>query len=436
MKYFNAILVLIPILLIFSTCKKTPETSSPVITVITPTENEHFDLPATVAVKLNVVSDEALIVVSLRIESEDQVPLSVTVFLYPDADEFDFDTDLQIDYFDVEANENTYLHVKAENSAGVSHDFVKLDFSMPDIVFKGFYLLSRPTVSQTKVKFYDMTFVSANYLTLPYEFTDVEVLSIDEILLILTKSPDQLQAFYFPNTEAAWGVKADLPVPEMYRLNLSDGIIYTSTGNGQVLGYRADNGQQQFISHLVFDSVPGQIGVTADYVVADYQSLIGPERAWMVFYRTTAGLVHQYASQLVVHDFYPALSKNNLLAFGNIGQLGVIQFYDVEQNNNLISLNFETGTIGASCMLEEGFFLVAVGNEIWKFDESQQNATLLRQTDEDVIDLQYDKVAQQIYVAYEYSLDIYNASADTIIKGFESSSPIKAVRLQYGYPDE
>lgn len=433
MKNISGISILFSVLLFLSTCKKTEEHKPPVITVMNPTTSEHFNLPVSIPVILQIDSDEALNVISLRIDNEDQIPLSVPVFLYPDADEFNFEVELQVDFFDVEANEDTYLHIKAENRSGISHEFVKLDFFMPDVIFKGFYLISRPSVSQTKVQFYDTAFVATDYMQLPYEYVDVGVSYLDDMLLILTKSPDRLQAFRFPEVEPRWQVTADLPNPAMYSLNLNDGIIYTSTGNGQLVGYRTDNGHQQFNSHLVFDSVPQQIGVTEDYVIADYRSLVSPERSWMVFYKSTAGFVHQHANQLVVHDFYPALSKNNLLAFGNIGQLGVIQFFDVEQNNNLISFNFTTGRVGASCKMEQGFFLVAVGKEIWEFNEMQQSAILLTQTTEDVIDLQYDLASQQIYIVSEYSLVVFNITADTLIKEIVSSTPIRALRLQYGY---
>ncbi len=434
MKKISFFLLAILLLLSITSCKKKVESLPPVIEILSPAENMLFTLPEIVMVKLHIVSDRDLTVVRISIDNQDQIPISVPVFLYPDVGQFDFEVEISMDKLP-EGTIETYLNVKVESSSGVTKEFLQLQFEGPFLISKGFYLISSPGLNQTNVQYFDTVFLHTNFIELANGFNDAAVSSIDDMLFLSIKTPDKLLAFRHQHAELNWEKEAQMPFPQLFNLNLTEELIYTGTGNGRIWGYRTNNGSEQFISSLVFDSVPGAIGVFEDYIVADYKSLIGPERGWLVFYKETAVLFQKYSSQLSVHAFYPALQKNYALVFGNVGSLGVIQFYDIENNKILISLNFATGIITASCQMEPGYFLIAVGKDIWQFNEQKQSFNLLHQTENDVVDLQYDIVARHIYVAEKQKLSIYNITGDTLVNEIESSNPIKAVRLRLGYPD-
>ncbi len=433
MKKISILFFAISILLFNASCKKKVEVRPPVIEILSPAENNLFTLPKIIIVKLHIISEQALSVVRISIDNQDQIPISVPVFLYPEADEFDFEVEINLDQIPEETIE-TYLYVKAESSGGVAKEFLQLQFEGPYLISKGFYLITSPTLNQTNIQYFDTAFSNVNFIDLPKEFNDAAVSSKEDMLFVSTKTPGKLQAYHHQDSELAWEKEAQMPFPELYSLNLSEPIIYTGTENGRILGFRTNNGIEQFISELVFDSVPGEIGVFTDYIIADYKSLTGPERGWLVFYKETAALFQKHSSQINVHAFYPAISKNHAVVFGNIGSLGVIQFYDIDNNDILISLNFATGIITASCQMESGFFLIAVGKDIWQFKEQQQNITLIQQTEEEIVDLQYDPVEKRIYIATEHQLLVYNATGDTLLNGIDSENPIRKILLRLGYP--
>lgn len=433
MKKISILFFAISILLYNTSCKKKVEVRPPVIEILSPAENDLFTLPQIITVKLHIISEQALSVVRISIDNQDQIPISVPVFLYPEADEFDFEVLLNLDQLP-EGTIETYLYIKAENSSGVAKEFLSLQFNGPNLISKGFYLITSPTLNQTNIQYFDTAFSCINFIDLPKEFNDASVSSEEDMLFISTKTPDKLQAFHHQDSELVWEKEAQMPIPKLFSLNLSDPIIYTGTANGRILGFRTNNGIEQFISELVFDSVPGEIGVFTDYVIADYKSLTGPERGWLVFYKETAALFQKHSSQINVHAFYPALTKNHAVVFGNIGSLGVIQFYDVDNNDIQISLNFATGIITASCQMEPGFFLIAVGKDIWQFKEQQQNITLVQHTEEEVVDLQYDPVEKRIYIATEHQLLVYNATGDTLLSAIDSVNSIQKILLRMGYP--
>jgi len=434
MKKFGVFFLAVLLLLSFASCKKKTEVSPPVIEMFSPSENELYQLPAVVIVKFSVTSEEEITYIRISVENEHQVPIAKSKMLYPEPGESDFEVDLLVDQIPEDLVGPTYLHVKAENSNGIAHEFLSIRLENPELVSKGFYLITRPGIQQTKVQFYDSLFSAENFLLLSSEFNKAAFSIKDDMLYVSVKSPDKLEAYRHQNSELAWMQQAQMPFPEFFSLNLIGRIIYTGTGNGQIWGFRTDNGSEQFISPLVFDSVPGEIGVFEDYIVADYKSLISPDRGWIIFYKQTAAVFQKHSSQLSVSAFYPALSKNYAVVFGNIGSLGVIQFYDIENNKIKGSLNFATGIITASCQMEAGYFLIAVGKEIWRFNEQQQSVEFLQQSLENVVGLQYDMVSKYIYVATEQQLSVYNASGDTLVAGIESSDPIRAVCLRLGYP--
>ena len=434
MNKISILIITISLLLSIASCKKKTEVNPPVIEILSPSENMFYQLPAVIRVKLHITSKQAITYIKVGLENENQIPIATPVFLHPEPGETDFEVDLKIDRVLDNPDGPNYLHIKAENSEGLSHEFLSIRFENPELVSKGFYLITRPGIQQTKVQFYDSQLSSENFLLLSSEFNKAAFSIKDDLLCVSLKTPDRMEAYRHENSELVWMQQAQMPFPEFFSLNLSDPIIYTGTGNGRIWGFRTDNGNEQFISPLVFDSVPGEIGVFEDYVVADYKSLIGPERGWIIFYKKTAAVFQKHTSQLSVHAFYPALSKNHALIFGNIGSLGVIQLYDIENNDELISLNFTTGIITATCQMERGFYLIAVGKDIWEFNEQQQSIKFIQQATEDVIDLQYDIVSRQIYVAKEQHLSVYNASGDTLVAEIQSSDPIHAVCLRLGYP--
>jgi hypothetical protein len=431
----NYPVIFLSLLFLFSiaACKKKVEIKPPVIEVIKPLENDQFVLSAEIPVQLHIVSDEVLTYVKIGVEDEHQISVSPPVFLYPDFGQSDFNLVLHIDEIAESQDAPFYLHVKAENKGGVSNEFVALQLEKPKLVSKGFYLIMHSGLNETRVLYFDTTFASSEFLVLPNAFNDAAVSAKDDMIYISTKSPDKLQAFHHQNSEPAWQKDAEQPIPVLYNLKLSDPLIYTGTGNGRVWGYRTDNGNEQFITPLVFDSVPGQIGIFRDYVVADYHSLTGPGQGWLVFYKETAALFQKHSSQLNVQAFYPATSKNHAIVFGNIGSLGVIQLYDIENNKNLISLNFTTGIISASCQMEPGFFFIAVGKDIWLFNEYGPGIELLYQGTEAIVDLQYDIVSKRIYVAEEMKLSVYNATGDTLLTEIDAPASIQAIRLRLGY---
>ncbi len=430
----SAIILGLFALLTVLSCNKDEALSPPVIEILAPLPGERFTLPDTITVKFSVRSERNLRLVKVSVENNNQVPFTSPVYLYPDAGVFDFEVQMELEQVPKGQEKNVYLRVKVDNNGAESSEFMQLQVENPVLQSLGFYLIGRHGPGETRVQYYDTTDQASDFLNLSGEFNDA-VFSVDkDMLFISTRNPDKLQAFTHQSSQSVWEFQGQMPFTQLYDLALSDNIVYTGTGNGQVIGFLADNGNEQFVSPLVFDSVPGQIGVFSDYLMSAYTSLIGPEKAWMIFYKQTAAVVRRHTSPLSVHAFYPSQVKNQALVFGNINTLGVIQFYDVENDNVLLSLNFTTGIIGASCPMEDGLYLIAVGKKIWLFNELEQNVKLLLKVQEEVFDLQYDMASSLIYVLQNQQVSVYDAGGDTLITELQTEYPVKALRLRLGLP--
>ena len=418
---------------IFS-CRKIDKNIITNVELISPDANTLIRLPDTIQVKFKVESEKDIEFVSISIVNSNYIPLFGTHYVDTPISGETIEKAIPLKALQ-NTNEAPYYILIAVNYKEDDkwNSYFKIQLANKPINYQGFYLFSRPFISQTAIDFYDQNLEKTFFIQTDGEYIDSEILNFYGKLFLLSHTPAKLKAYSVAEQQLVWEAEPQFPYPEYTTIETDVNRVYGAMENGQIVGYSEINGQQQLVAERLVDSIPEKISIIENYIIAAYQSRSNGNRTLVTFYKSTGHKKHRRPIDYEVVSFIKTEEPDRVVIFGNRDQNGIVSMFSAQNNSFEDTHQFEIGKIGAICKVKDEDFIISVENKLYSYNWPQKNLTLLMEFEDIPFIIEYEHLSGRIIVLFSNRLIIYQFSGMIEIADLEMENTLKGLQLFYQY---
>lgn len=358
--------------LIFTSCRKEVDTQHPVITYISPPELENFNVLDEIPIKADITDDEIITSVKVNLTNKDLVPVSQSIFVYPNSANYSLDIDFPIEDIYLESGEY-YVFIRAEDGTNFKNQYQLIHITGKPKELESIIVLTEGNFNAIEISEIDNS-DNLNFLfDINSDYSGSATNSRYQQLYITGKDLNNLNTYDLHSMELDWLKEVFPPVPMhnddcMY----SDKELYVSFNTTHIFGYRYD-GSQIFNASVENDKSPSRLAKFNEFLLVDLQSKTGGITYLATYYLTTGAEKQRLATDYKVVDILE-LDNSTVLIAGNILQEGLLNMYDPYTNIETTLLPVP-GKIACIEKLPDNKFIIGTDNNILVYDHDQSFLT-------------------------------------------------------------
>lgn len=427
-----SIIVLLLSVGIFS-CRKIDKNIVTHIELIIPEANTIIRLPDTIQIKFKVESEENIEFVSISIVNSNYIPLFGTTYVYTPKSGEEITKTMTLKALQNTSELPYYILISVNYEEDKWNSYFKIQLVNKPVSYQGFYLFSRPFISQTAIDFYDQNLEKTFFIQTDGEYIDSDISNFYGKLFLLSHTPAKLKAYSVVEQQLVWEAEPQFPYPEYTAIEMDVNRVYAGMENGQIVGYSEINGQQQLIAERLVDSIPEKISIIENYIIAAYQSRNNGNRTLVTFYKSTGHKKHRRSIDFEVVSFIKTEEPDRVIIFGNRDQNGIASMFNAQDNSFEDTHQFEIGKIGAVCKVEDEVFIISIENKLYSYNWSQKYLTLLIEFEDIPFKIEYEHLSGRIIVLFMNRLIIYQFPGMIDIADLEMENTLKGLQFFYQY---
>ncbi len=427
-----SIIVLLLSVGIFS-CRKIDKNIVTHIELIIPEANTIIRLPDTIQIKFKVESEENIEFVSISIVNSNYIPLFGTTYVYTPKSGEEITKTMTLKALQNTSELPYYILISVNYEEDKWNSYFKIQLVNKPVSYQGFYLFSRPFISQTAIDFYDQNLEKTFFIQTDGEYIDSDISNFYGKLFLLSHTPAKLKAYSVVEQQLVWEAEPQFPYPEYTAIEMDVNRVYAGMENGQIVGYSEINGQQQLIAERLVDSIPEKISIIENYIIAAYQSRNNGNRTLVTFYKSTGHKKHMRSIDFEVVSFIKTEEPDRVIIFGNRDQNGIASMFNAQDNSFEDTHQFEIGKIGAVCKVEDEVFIISIENKLYSYNWSQKYLTLLIEFEDIPFKIEYEHLSGRIIVLFMNRLIIYQFPGMIDIADLEMENTLKGLQFFYQY---
>jgi len=414
-------------------CRKAEKYLPTDVEILSPPEYASFNLPASIRVQVSVKSHYPINYIRISVNNADLIPMFGQKVFYPSTADTTIDYQMAADYLPAGEDGPFTIHIVVDDGKNLTSVFRSIRFVNAPLRFKGFYLITRSGINETRIAYYDSTFVVHPFANLNGNFAGACFSGTNDLLFVATSLPSRLSAFQFDGADLKWENSPEQPYPEYNDLVCNNNSLYAAMANERIAILSQSGGNQKLSTPIMPDTVPGKVTVSDDYFIADFRLRTPGQRVWMTFYKTTGNVYKRFSTDIKVIDFYPFTDGSGFYVFGNRGGQGLFGFY--YPGGNFISgeTDLQPEALSKTARINEHLFLFISGKTLFRFDALNKIPVMLKEFDEEIVDMAFDDIENNIFVAMENRVDVLSYPGLQLKKAILVTAPVKAIRLRYYY---
>jgi len=273
-----SIIILLLSVGIFS-CRKIDKNIITNVELISPDANALIRLPDTIQIRFKVESEKDIEFVSISIVNSNYIPLFGTHYVDTPISGETIEKAIPLKALQ-NTNEAPYYILIAVNYKEDDkwNSYFEIQLVNKPLNYHGFYLFSRPFISQTTIEFYDQNLEKTSFIQTDGEYIESDISNFYGKLFLLFHTPAKLKTYSVEEQQSVWEAVPQFPHPGYTTIETDVNRVYAAMENGQIVGYSEINGQQQLITQRLVDSIPEKISIIENYIVAAYRCRISVKK--------------------------------------------------------------------------------------------------------------------------------------------------------------
>lgn len=419
---------------LFDSCSKEKKVISPVIEIISPEYNQIFLLPDTINVNLTVTHTARIEYIRISIDNKNLTPLSEQSFIYPIGTTYQGNVQLELNIIpDIIMKLPYYVHIVVSDFYQLHHYYLEIELKNSDKFFKGFFLIDESSINRLTINHYDSLAEKMFDTIINGDFIDSDISSSSELLYINTTTPDLSRSFNVENGNLEWTQMPQLPYPEFTGITVDDNMIYLSTAIGRIIGLTTNDGLQVFTTLVLPDTIPNNVCVTNKYLLADFTLRHSQKQVWVSYYKQTGSKYQVFPTDYETENMYYNDVSDKMILFCNKQNTGQVITFDIETNLTLGEPIIFDNNINYSCRIDNDKYLFSSEKSIYLFNYSYSSFVKVYQTNQDIVDLDFDDLSNKVFIVQSQKLEIISYPDFNYITSVDSENILKSIELLYGY---
>ncbi|MCK4677691.1 MAG: hypothetical protein KAT48_06125, partial [Bacteroidales bacterium] len=406
---------------------KDTDTVNPVIEVLSPSQNQVFQIPAEIHVIAQIEDDHNIEYVKVSLLNDSYNPVLADIIFYPANRSFSLDLKYPVDDILLE-NGDYLLQIKAYDGINTARSFINLYLDeVPKKLEKIIGIVANG--DQVLVRSIDSLSIST-LIELPDDYAASALNSKFQQLYIAGRSIINLQAFDLTTQTISWEEEPMIQLPFHHPrcLSIDDKLLFVSFQKGIIRAY--DHlGLIKFDTPITNVAEPARIHRHEDLVIADLKEKSGHRRFIMTYYFASGDRKDSLLSNVEVVEFI-SKSSDFVYVIGNQSSDGYFGIYDVLKNKLSALCDFQGGIIFSTTVIDEDNFLIGSESGVYWYNGSNNS---LAQWLPGVLGfvIRFDELSYQVFISTGTDIAIYNFPNGNLSHNMPAGDSIINLHLLY-----
>lgn len=428
------IVMLSMLLVISESCNKEVKTSDPDVEILSPSYQHIYLLPDTIGVKFKVVHDKPIEYIRISLVNSLMIPVSNQEFIYPDSSSYNGTISFILNALTDEVNHKPfYIHIVISDFTKTTHTYQEVELLNREMKYEGCYLLAKSGVDNLNISYYNSNFQKIFETDINGNYTDSEICNSDNLLILITNTPDKAVSLDCENGELVWAQDPQLPYPEFNKIYHESNIVYLSTAIGRIIGLTPADGIQTFTTLVLPDSIPLNICGTEDFLFTDMIMRHSNSKVWTTYYKETGSKHQVYQTSLETVNMYGLDNGNRIILFCNTAISGQVVDFNAENNTIDSQVSLDVSKINLTCKIDQTDYLFTSGNTLFHYNTQSQTSVKLAESNDNIIDIEFDIAGNRLFVAHRNEIEIFSFPDMNKIASIDSPYILKGIELKLGY---
>ena len=411
-----------------TSCKKEVD-SDPQIVIISPTENQQFNVLDTIQVKCIVCDDNGIENIKTVLVNESLIPVLNPVNYYPQTENKNIDLEILYPVDDIHLESGKYfILVRAFDGTNFKNKYVSINLDEVPKELEKLIVLTKPDNFTTNVFSVNPVFEIEEMFVIDGDYISSDISSKYRQIYFTGNIPCKLFVFDLAENELDWWVDAYMPYPVFSNVYYYDATVYTSSENGNITGYN-NVGIVNLSTDFNTDSIPTKLLIHGDFILSDLKLRTGPQRLIATYYLVSGIKKQQIITNFKVIDFY-SVDDNNIIVFAEQNNTGKIFIYNVTENYISEPVFIFNDEIISTAIINKSNFLVGTNNTILLFDLSNYSTTSVIKGIT-ASQLEYDELNEIIFATDMNNINFFQYPSGDLIKCVNTQDTILNIHLLY-----
>ncbi len=422
------ILVLFVFLALIHSCKKSEDAGVPVVNMVSPAENEQFNVKDTISVIAEISDKNVITGIQVVLVNEDLTPVGKSFYRHPNSNSYKLEMEYPIDDSTLESGDY-YILVKAENGQKFKNEYTKIRIVGEALRLEKVIVVTGSGNQHITVSGIDSTQAVAVLFDVSCNYAASAVSSRFQQFYLAGKNIISLRTYSMADNSLEWEVPPGIPAP-VHNDNClyADDNLFVTYNTQYIRGYD-NSGDVIFTTNITTHDKPGAVIRLNDYLLVDMQKQNSSGIPELVTYFVKSGIkMQERETQFKVSDFF-IHSDNKVFIAANSNNTGQLFVYNIEFDH-LEHLTDLTGKLVSSELIDGNRILVSTGNDIYIYDYSTLQLVAFA-NDIAAVHISYEPLNSELYISSSKELVRYKFPEMQIISSYLFEDTIKNVHLLY-----
>ena len=431
MRTLNKYFLFFMIFLLLASCKKESEIPDPVITYVSPVENDSFMVLDTVHVVADVSASEPIESIEILLTNEQlQAVLPSQSYVFTQAVQTrHLDLLYPIDEIRLESG-NYFILISVKTAHSSKNKYQKVLLNAFPLALKGVLLIQKDNVNTTRISLFDPNQAPEVLGLFPLDYGFAAVSSYDQVLYLGGHHVGDFCAFDLSTKQIRFTIDGyDSPDLACNQgVTAVDGGVHLSRTE-EALTYYNLNGKINSVFSVIYPLYPGLSFVYDQYVLVNVLSRSGPESYLRMYHYPWGGFLQEKQLPFkILKMFSPR--KDEVLLFGNSAAGPVLQVYYPLTQTTWQPLNALPGKIIAVCRADAGHYFLATTQGVYWYQYQTHTITLFAPIT-DAISLEFETLSDQLIIARPMELCSYSFPGAVKLMSSPMSDSLQGIKLLY-----
>ena len=425
---YSRYLIISLLIIVITSCKKEVN-SDPQIVIISPTENQQFNVLDTIQVKCIVCDDNGIENIKTVLVNESLIPVLNPVNYYPQTENKNIDLEILYPLDDIHLESGKYfILVRAFDGTNFKNKYVSINLDEVPKELEKLIVLTKSDNFTTNVFSVNPVFEIEEEFIIDGNYISSDISSKYRQLYFTGDIPCKLFVFDLEENELDWSVDASMPYPFFSNVYYNDGTVYTSSENGNITGYN-NVGTVNLSTDFTTDSLPTKLLIHGEFILSDLKLRTGLQRLIATYYLVSGVKKQQIITNFKVIDFY-LVDEDNIIVFAVQNNTGKIFIYNVTENYISEPVFIFNSEITSTAIINKSNFLVGTNNTIWLFNSSNYSTTSIVEGIT-ASQLEYDELNEIIFATELNNINFFQYPSGELINAVNYGDSILNIHLLY-----
>ena len=396
-----------------------------------PYENQQFDVPDTVWVEAELTDDKALRQVQISLLDENLIPAFQTISLAASGRDFKIKYPYVLDDLYLSSG-IYYIKITVFDDKGEKNAYQKINVNAVPKVREGVFLLSSTSDQSFNIYQLDSTHTLIFQSNIPGDFLEAAIDSRHQILYSLGEFTGDFNAYDLKSKSIICSQPGGVGVPffEGYQLHQQQSLLSYFKKEIRVFDNKCQQDLLIKVNELYY---PRKTYVHGNFLLSEEKELAGHNDRLILYYFPSGKEYQQVMMKQEVLQFF-SMNTQRVFIVGNEGAQAKMEIYEVEGNYLWSPHDFPSGGLLAAEQIDANTYLFAHSDgNIYRYTYSN-NSLISYQANTFGIDLNYDDLSAELYVAEKNKLNVYDYASNTLKRSIVHPDTIKQVLFLYNKP--